>query len=169
MIDPNPSKSAKKREFLALQELGVQLMQLSDEQLDSIEIDESLRIAVKEARRISTRSALRRQKQLIGKIMRHVDAARVRAELDQLGQQERVAKAVFKRAEDWRDRIVSAGPSAITKFADEAARDVSGLRALYTELSATVHDEHRKKIRRQIFREVHRHLLSEMQNDACKR
>ena len=65
MTDAKPSKSARKREYQELQNLGEQLILLSDDELTAIETDEYLIEQVIEARKISSRSALRRQKQLI--------------------------------------------------------------------------------------------------------
>ena len=81
MTDSKPSKSARKREYLALQKLGEELLALRDSDLQDIELDEGLREAVLEARRIRSRGALRRQKQYIGKLMRHIDPEPLRAAL----------------------------------------------------------------------------------------
>jgi len=76
-----PSKSARKREYLALQKLGEELLTLRESDLLDIELDEDLREAVLEARQIKSRGALRRQKQYIGKLMRHIDPEPLRAAL----------------------------------------------------------------------------------------
>ena len=79
MTELKPSKSARKREFLALQKLGEELIALNESDLRQIGLDEDLLKAVLEARQIKSHSALRRQKQYIGKIMRHVDPEPIRA------------------------------------------------------------------------------------------
>ena len=84
MTDTKPSKSARKREYLALQKLGEELIALKDAELHSIDLDEELLEAVLDARRIRSRGALRRQKQYIGKIMRRIDPEPVRAALQRL-------------------------------------------------------------------------------------
>ena len=81
MTDAKPSKSARKREYLALQRLGEELLTLRDCDLEAIDLDRDLLHAVLEARRIRSRGALRRQKQYIGKLMRHVDPEPIRAAL----------------------------------------------------------------------------------------
>jgi ribosome-associated protein len=166
---PKPSKSAKKREYLELQDLGVQLLSLSEQQLQKIAIDESLREAVLAAQQIGSRSALRRQKQLIGKIMRQLDPAPVRAALEVTGRQEKLDRSVFRNAEKWRDRIVAEGNIGVAEFSQQTGRDSGRLDALCKELSRTDNPAGRKKICRQIFREVHQQLLLEMQNDAYRR
>ncbi|MDH3615393.1 MAG: DUF615 domain-containing protein [Gammaproteobacteria bacterium] len=84
MTDLKPSKSAIKREFLALQKLGEELITLQESDLRQIGLDEELLRAVLEARQIKSRGALRRQKQYIGKIMRHVDPEPIRAAIMRL-------------------------------------------------------------------------------------
>jgi ribosome-associated protein len=79
-----PSKSARKREYLALQQLGEELLTLKEPDLLGMQLDDELLDAVLEARRIKAHGALRRQKQYIGKLMRHVDPEPIRAALAQL-------------------------------------------------------------------------------------
>jgi ribosome-associated protein len=79
-----PSKSARKREFLALQKLGEELIALHESDIREIGLDEELLEAVLDARQIKSHSALRRQKQYIGKIMRHVDPEPIRAAIKRL-------------------------------------------------------------------------------------
>ena len=84
-----PSKSQRKKEVHALQDLGVELVALSDERLAALELPERLRDAVLEARHITAREARRRQLQYIGKLMRQVDAEPIRAALAALRAQPR--------------------------------------------------------------------------------
>ena len=84
MDESKPSKSARKREYLALQKLGEELVTLRESDLRSMPLDEDLLEAVQEARRIKAHGALRRQKQYIGKLMRHVDPEPINAALERL-------------------------------------------------------------------------------------
>ncbi len=84
MTELKPSKSARKREYLALQKLGEQLITLKQSDLDSLSLDDNLREAVMEARQIKAHGALRRQKQYIGKLMRHIDPELLRSEVAKL-------------------------------------------------------------------------------------
>lgn len=84
MTELKPSKSAKKREYLALQKLGEELITLRQSELDSLTLEDELREAVMEARQIKAHGALRRQKQYIGKLMRHIDPEPLRLELARL-------------------------------------------------------------------------------------
>ena len=89
MTIDKPSKNARKREQQALQELGEHLIPLKNSELDAIGLSEDLLLAVRAAARMTSNGALRRQKLLIGKLMRQSDAELIRARLDNLGARER--------------------------------------------------------------------------------
>lgn len=84
MTELKPSKSARKREYLALQKLGEELITLKQSELDTLPLDEDLLEAVMEARQIKAHGALRRQKQYIGKLMRQIDPQPLTAALAKL-------------------------------------------------------------------------------------
>lgn len=149
-----------------MQDLGEQLILLSEEQLSQVDLDQDLHDAVLEARRINSHSALRRQKQLIGKYMRRIDPVPIRIAVEQIGHQGRESKALFKRAEHWRDRIVAEGGVAIAELAAESGCSTQRLDALSGEFTKTNYAAGQKRIRRQIFREVHQLLTSMMQNQS---
>ena len=73
MDDSKPSKSARKREYLALQKLGEDLIPLLESDLRSMNLGDDLLVAVLEAKRMKKHGALRRQKQYIGKLMGRLD------------------------------------------------------------------------------------------------
>ena len=84
MDDTKPSKSARKRAYLALQKLGERLIPLQDADLRAMGLDEELLEAVLEAKQMRKHGALRRQKQYIGKLMSRTDPEPIRAALDRL-------------------------------------------------------------------------------------
>lgn len=84
MDDTKPSKSARKRAYIALQKLGEELITLRESDLQAMPLDEELRDAVLEARRIKAHGALRRQKQYIGKLMGRIDPDPIREALARL-------------------------------------------------------------------------------------
>jgi ribosome-associated protein len=150
-----PSKSARKREYLALQDLGEALTRLRPAELEALPLDERLMDAVLEARGLHSRGALRRQRQLIGKLMRSADAPAIRAALGGLGQGDRQATRLFHAAETWRDRICSEGPPAIAELATGSNADTVTLRRLADDLAAANDEDRRRSLKRKIFREVH--------------
>ena len=64
-----PSKSQLKREMHALQDLGKRMLDLSNDQLETLPISETLRAAIEESRRIRQNEAKRRHLQYIGKVI----------------------------------------------------------------------------------------------------
>lgn len=102
-----PSKSQLKRESDALQKLGARLAELSPERLKKIEMPENLREALRDAQRITAHGAHRRQLQLIGKIMRGIDAAPLQAALDEIDGVSAAATARLHRIERLRDQLLA--------------------------------------------------------------
>ncbi len=115
--DEKPSKTRRKKDMHALQALGEALVELSAEQLNAIEMPENLRDAVLEAKRINRHEAKRRQMQYIGRLMRDVDPAPIRARLDEYAGHSALATAALHRAERWRDRLIDDSDEALTEFA----------------------------------------------------
>lgn len=165
-MNSKPSKSARKREFLALQELGEQLIALSDEQLGSIGLDDRLREAVVAARAIKSHGALRRQKQYIGKLMRQVDPDPIHEALEKIGGGQRQEKAVFRQAETWRDRIVNGDNTDVEAFFEQIGERDDALEREMRALGAAVSDKARKESTRRLFREIHRLLTAKAQGES---
>lgn len=114
--DSTPSKSARKRDSEALQALGEQLIGLPEEVLDTLELPERLRDALRLARTITQRGALRRQRQYIGKLMRDVDPAPIRDALERRAQRDRASVATAHAAERWRSRLLEEGDTALAQL-----------------------------------------------------
>jgi ribosome-associated protein len=125
-----PSKTQRKKQVTALQDLGAELAGLTDEQLAAVDLPENLRDAVLEVRRIDSFEARRRQMQYIGKLMRKVDAVPIRAALDALQAGPRREAALHRRADSWRARLL-ADDAALAEFAREYPHaDTQQLRTL---------------------------------------
>jgi ribosome-associated protein len=78
-FDLPPSKSSRKRAAHAAQKLGERLVRMRDQELAGLPLPEELREAIAEARRLTSRTALSRQHQFIGKLMREVDVDAIEA------------------------------------------------------------------------------------------
>ena len=159
MTIDKPSKNARKREQQALQQLGEYLIPLKSAELDSIGLNDELLQAVRAAGRMKSHGALRRQKQLIGKLMRQADADLVRNRLDELGARDRAEKQMFAKAEKWRDRLLSGDPVALEEFEAAAGEEDAELRELLAELAVTHSERAEKTLNRQVFRRVHAILV----------
>lgn len=92
--DARPSKSSRKREMHALQDVGEELVAMPTDRLARLEIPDDLRAAVMDARRFTKHEARRRQMQYIGRLMRGIDAEPIRAALDAM---KNVSKAEVAR------------------------------------------------------------------------
>lgn len=125
-----PSKSQRKRDSTALQDVGAELVKLSSERLARLELPDALRAAVLEARRISSHGALRRQMQYIGRLMREVDAAPIVAQLAELRGESAEAKAAFHALERWRERLLADDGALTDWLARHPGGDAQALRQL---------------------------------------
>lgn len=128
--DRGPSKSQKKRDSQAMQDLGAELTRLPADQLARIDLPEDIREAIDTYKRIKSFGALRRQMQLIGKLMRRLDAAAVREAIDRATGESRAAVAALHRSERARDAML-ADDAAITQYISQFPQtDVQQLRRL---------------------------------------
>ena len=160
MTQSKPSKSARKREQLELQQLGEQLLDFSVEELNALPIDERLREAALAASTMRAHGALRRQKQLIGKLMRSCDPEPVRRAVAARAASDGRAKRVFADAERWRDRIVAEGSDAVRSFCDQSGASAAALDELLASIRSAPSDRVEKSLRRRLFREVHDALIA---------
>ncbi|HUG73347.1 MAG TPA: ribosome biogenesis factor YjgA [Steroidobacteraceae bacterium] len=76
-----PSKSQRKRDAHAAQKLGQRLVTMREQELRDLPLNDILREALAEARRLTSRAALSRQHQYIGKLMRDADVNAIEAAL----------------------------------------------------------------------------------------
>mgnify|MGYP001813826022 FL=1 len=144
-----------KREQLDRQALGEELITLSDAELSTLPLDERLGDAVRAARTMKSHGALRRQKQLIGKLMRDVDPEPIRTQLQALRADDLRLKRIFANAERWRDTIIRDGAEGLTAFESEIGKSDMTLRNLLAELEVAISDRAETTVRRNIFRRVH--------------
>lgn len=115
-----PSKSQRKRDAHALQELGKALVDLNSAALARIPLPDDLRSAIIEAQRIRQRGALKRQLQFIGKLMREIDEVdAIRQAYQQATHPLQQDVAQHHRIERWRDRLIAEGDAALGDWLTE--------------------------------------------------
>ncbi|TJY62149.1 DUF615 domain-containing protein [Sinimarinibacterium sp. CAU 1509] len=102
-----PSKTQRKKSMLALQDLGAALLALPVTQLDEIEMDERLREALDEARRITAHGARKRQLQYVGKLLRSADTEPLQQALERTRANRVHDARAFHDVEHWRERILA--------------------------------------------------------------
>jgi len=149
-----PSKSQRKRDMTALQELGTELVMLNADQLAQIELPERLSEAIADAQRIRDFEGRRRQMQFIGKLMREIDPAPIRAKLDVWTGVARAGTAQQRLVERWRERLLAAD-SELTLFAAEYPRcDLQHLRSLISSVKRDRAADRAPKNFRELFRTI---------------
>lgn len=154
-IPEGPSKSQLKRESLALQDLGAELVKLPESQLAALDLPENLRDAIELARRITSHGAQKRQRQYIGRLMHDVDAEPIRALLEQLRGSDRVSKARFQETERWRDRLIAEGDTALAEFLERRPEaDRQHLRRLIREAAQEAAAGRPPRHARELFRYI---------------
>ena len=150
------SKSQLKRDSKALQDLGKRLAGLNAEQLARIPLSDPLRDAITLAHRIANkRGALKRHFQFIGKLLRNMDATPIVEALEQIDNAHGREVARFRQLEQWRDRILDEGDSAIQAFCSEMpGADRQQLRQILRNHHKAADDGNRLKFARLLFKTI---------------
>ena len=166
--DLGPSKSQKKRDSEAMQKLGQELTRLPADQLDKIDLPEDIRAAVDDYKRMKSFGALRRQLQLIGKLMRRLDGAAVREAIDRATGESRAAVAALHRAERARDAMI-ADDEAVTAYVSEHPEaDVQTLRRLVRAARKEKTDGKPPKSARELYRLIYADELPALTLEAIQ-
>lgn len=152
------SKSARKRQMHALQNLGEQLVALTPTQLAKLNLgNEALLEAIELAQRINHHSGKRRQMQFIGKLMRSADSEYIAQALDALHEGSRQQKALEHMIEAARDALISRGDTALHEVLTMWPQ---AERQLLRQLSRSAVDEQKKGLPPASARKLFRYLRS---------
>lgn len=107
MESSRPSKTKQKKQMEELQNIGKALVDLPKDVLKKLDLPESLRNEVLDAKNIAQNGAKRRQLQFIGKIMRKIEVEPIRAQLEQLKQPSAREVKFLHATESWREKIIN--------------------------------------------------------------
>jgi ribosome-associated protein len=151
-----PSKSQRKRDAAAAQDLGTRLIALRESELTALELPERLYDAILLAKGITSRGGLARQRQYIGKLMRDIDPAPIEAALTAESRTSALEAEQHKRIEAWRARLLTEGPAALDDLLHwRPAADRKALQALITKAtSERVDSGSRDGASRELFRSI---------------
>jgi ribosome-associated protein len=151
-----PSKSARKREAAAAQDLGTRLIALKESDLRALDLPEQLLDAILLAQRITARGGLARQRQYIGKLMRDIDTAPLETALDASSRGAQIDAGRHKRIEAWRARLLTEGPAALDELLKwSPAADRKALQLLIDKATgARVDSGNREAASRELFRSL---------------
>ena len=148
------SKTQMKKQMNDLQALGMELTKLSSDTLKKIGLDEDLFEAIATYKKITSNSALKRQAQFIGRLMRDTDPAPIEAYLAKRRGDNTAHNAFLQRVEQARTRLL-ADDGAITQFmADFPQADAGKLRTLIRNTKKEQEQNKPPKNFRALFQEI---------------
>src|ERR1700724_2915392 len=113
------SKSARKREAASLQELGMKLSALPDQEIKALDLPDNLFVALRDLRPLPSHGAQIRQRQYIGKLMRAIGPETVLPKLAERKQRHDLEIRHFQLIERWRDRLLSDPGSGLDELLRE--------------------------------------------------
>jgi len=147
------SRSALKREADRLQKLGETLLNLPDSTLSEIELPDNLAEAINLAKTIHSRAGFKRQRQYIGKLMRHIDPEPIEKFLDQLQQRQGESNAHHHQLEKWRDQLIEGNHDTLTKLIEKNPQlNVQHLRQLVRNAQKEKRENRPPKNFRELFK-----------------
>jgi ribosome-associated protein len=154
----SPSRSQKRRDALAVFDLGEKLVALTDSQLAKVPMPEPLRELVRDSRRITAPVARKRQLQFLAKHMRREEdetLEAIRRSLEHDRADARRETAELHRFEAMRERLIEGGDAALAELIEAHPHaDRQHLR----QLARNAREErlHNKPLHayRQLFREL---------------
>lgn len=101
-----PSKSQLKRESHHHVDIGEEILKLSREDIQSLNLPDELEVAINTALKIKSRSGLKRQRLYIGKLLRTMESDEIETQLRKIQHRHDTNTAHFKRLEKWRDSLI---------------------------------------------------------------
>lgn len=118
MADTALSRTQQKKADQALRKLGDALVALSPENLDRMDLSETLRSAILMYGQIGSHTARRRQWKTIAALLRDVDRAPIRAALENIRRGDRAQARRHRRLEQWRDGLKAGDFSLMAEIID---------------------------------------------------
>lgn len=110
------SKTQRKKDMLALQELGKKLIALPASQLAKIPLPDNLIEAIRVSHTLKSNESKRRHLQYIGKIMREIDPEPIQIALKQIQFNNEQRTTQFHHIEQWRDKLISGDDAILQSF-----------------------------------------------------
>lgn len=114
--DSGPSKSQLKRESADLRDLAKELTELEQNQLESLDLPDTLLEAIRVARIITAHGAVKRQMKYIGKLLRNIDHAHIRVVLERSGSDSMESVRLQHECERWRTLMLEQGLKGVDVF-----------------------------------------------------
>lgn len=128
--DEAPSKTQVKKAMLELQDLGLALSEMPAEQFAAIDLDDRLRDAVQDLRRLTAHGARKRQTQYVGKLLRAIDVAPIRTAIAAHRRGRTQDAQILHEVERWRERLLADDDALDTLLSSHPTADTAAFRAL---------------------------------------
>lgn len=146
------SKSQIKRELDELKELGRDLMSLGPNDLNKLDLPDTIREAVTKSYAMQ-KGALKRQTSYLGGLIANADWQAIKASLEQLRQPHRQRVEQFHQLEQWRDQLLAGDDSVFTLLKSTFPEfDIQHVRQLQRNASREAAQNKPAKSARQLFR-----------------
>lgn len=107
------SKSQRRRDALEMKSLARELIKLNQAKLAHIPLDDGVRAAIADARKIHSNVAGKRQLQYVAKLLRRDDPEPILLALEKLEHEAREIAGRLHRVENWRDLLLAGGDQAV--------------------------------------------------------
>jgi ribosomal 50S subunit-associated protein YjgA (DUF615 family) len=159
MRDPAsiPSKTRRKKEATAVQDLGAELTAMRVEQLGKVPLSERTLEAILEFKRTKTHEGRRRQLQRVGRLMRDEDEIAIRIVLADLEVSDPRAIRHLRQVQLWQRRLLDEGTVGLVKLGEAQRGLAPGLHARLHGL-VEAHAEGDADAALEIFRLLHGQL-----------
>jgi len=148
------SKSQRKRDATAITELAQTISELPQPDFDRLPLEDDVRHAISELRKIRQFGARKRQLLYAGKILRNSDPAPIEAALDKRQRSLSTETQAFHQLETWRDDLLGEhGEESLTRFIGQyPAADRQRLRQLIRSTRSEQQRQSPPKFYRELFR-----------------
>ena len=151
------SKTQIKNEMNERQALGMQLTKLAPDTLKKIGLSEELLEAVLFYKKITANGALKRQAQLIGRLMRDTDPEPIQAYLNKLKGDNAEHNAAMQRLELLRERLVESDDALTELISSKPELPISELRTLIRNARREKEQNKPPKAFRELFQLLKQH------------
>lgn len=149
------SRSEKRALAAGLEDLGEQLLGISERELARVEMDEALRDAIRLGRTITSPVARRRHKRRLGKLLRMEDADGIREAIGAGPAATSLRDDQLRALERWRTRILTEGDPAIVAFLEAFPEaDRQQLRQLARQVARDPESERSVRAARRLFQQL---------------
>ncbi len=164
----SPSRSQQRREALEVLDLARRLSEMTPTQVARLPVPETLIPHIDETRRITSHVAHKRQLQYLAKQMRREDdetLEAIRDAMDANGHAAREEAAMLHRAEQWRDRLIADGDTALGEL---LVAYPHAERQHLRQLARNAHEERLKNKPPHAYRELFRELRELLQEPGME-